>query len=433
MPDSHQTPQVPGSGSTRREFLRTGSATTLAAVAAPYAVAGVHIAGTETLKVGLVGCGGRGTGAAKNALDADPNVELVAVGDAFADHLDNSLNSLRSQGSIADRVQVDDDHKFVGWDAYQHVIDASDVVLLATSPHFRPMHVRYAVEKGKHLFVEKPVATDAPGLRSVIESCRMARQKNLNVVSGLCYRYHKPKIETMKRLHDGAIGDIVSLECTYNTGGLWHRGRNPEWSEMEYQMRNWLYFTWLSGDHTAEQHIHSLDKIAWAMKDEYPTKCTASGGRIQRTDEKYGNVYDHFNTVFEWKSGIKAFSSCRQWNGAKANVSDFAFGTKGIAGLQAHRIKAEENWRYRGEGGDMYLDEHIALFKAIRANQPIDNSEYMCNSTLMAIMARMSAYTGQEITREQALNSEENLAPRAYEWGPVEMRPVSIPGITKFL
>ncbi|MEQ8767897.1 MAG: Gfo/Idh/MocA family oxidoreductase [Planctomycetota bacterium] len=430
MPDPKT--QKNETGSTRRAFLQASSASTLAALAAPHA-SGFHIGGRATLKVGLVGCGGRGTGAASDALQADPDTELVAMGDAFSDQLEKSWKTLTSQGDIASRVKVDADHQFVGFDAYKNVIDSCDVVLLATSPHFRPMHTRYAVEQNKQVFVEKPVAVDGPGLRHMLETCEMAKQKGLNILSGLCYRYDTPKIETMKRVHDGAIGDIVSLQATYNTGGLWHRGRKPEWSEMEYQMRNWLYFAWLSGDHAAEQHIHSLDKIAWAMKDVPPLKCTASGGRIQRTEEKYGNVYDHFNAVFEWPDDVKGFTSCRQWNGASANVSDFAFGTKGVAGLQAHAIKAEDRWRYRGETNSMYVNEHIAFFKAIRAGEPINNGDYMCNSTLMALMIRMSAYTGQTIGYEQALNSEEDLSPPAYEWGPIDMRPVAIPGVTKFL
>ena len=389
------------------------------------------------MRVGLVGCGGRGTGAAANALRADPNVKLVALGDTFADHLENSLNALLATEDIAAQVDVDEDHRFVGWDAYQRVIDSVDVVLFATSPHFRPMHVAAAVEAGKHMFIEKPVATDAPGMRAILASCELAAQKGLSVVSGLCYRYSHAKRETMQRVRDGAVGEFTALQCTYNANGLWHRGRQPEWSEMEYQMRNWLYFTWLAGDHIAEQHIHSLDKLAWVMGDEYPVKATSSGGRIVRTGEEYGNVYDHFNTVYEWQSGLKGFSSCRQWNGAATDVSDYVFGTRGVANLQAHRIEAGPwKWRYRADDDnpdDMYQNEHDALFASIRAGEPIDDSSYMCKSTLMAIMGRMAAYTGQAITWEQAWNSEESLAPPSYEWGPIVAAPVARPGVTQFV
>jgi predicted dehydrogenase len=420
----------------RRQFLRAGGALAAAGSTLPSALGATLKADSkETLSVGLVGCGGRGGGAAVNALRADPNVKLVALGDAFPDFLTSKLGSLKAIGDIADRIDVPEDRQFVGFDAYKGVIDSCDVVLLATSPHFRPLHVEYAVEHGVHAFVEKPIATDAVGVRRVWAASEKAREKGLSISSGLCYRYQFAKQETFKRVHDGMIGDITAMECTYNTGGLWHRGRKAEWSEMEYQMRNWLYFTWLSGDHIAEQHIHSLDKLAWAMQDDYPVKCTASGGRIVRTDEQWGNIYDHFNTVYEWGNGVKGFSSCRQWVGADANVSDFAYGTKGTAALQSHRINTEgEKWRYRGEGpDDMYQNEHDALFAALRAGERIDNADYMCKSTMMAIMARMSAYTGKTVTWDQAWNSELDLSPAAYEWGDVPMRPVAQPGITPFV
>jgi predicted dehydrogenase len=428
------------SNGSRRQFLRAGGALAAAGSTIPVAL-GARLASDskETLKIGLVGCGGRGGGAATNALRADPNVKLVALADAFPDQLTNKLKSLQSQTDIADRIDVPEERQYVGFDAYKNVIDQVDVVLLATSPHFRPLHVEYAVEKDTHAFVEKPIATDAPGVRRMRAACDKAAEKGISISSGLCYRYQHAKQATLQRVHDGMIGEIKSMECTYNTGGLWHRGRKPEWSEMEYQMRNWLYFTWLSGDHIAEQHIHSLDKLAWAMNDVPPMKATASGGRIVRSDEQWGNIYDHFNTVFEWEGGVKGFSSCRQWVGADGNVSDFVVGTKGTAALQSHRIQmtdpgaGEEKWRYRGEGpDDMYQNEHDVLFAALRAGDRIDNSDYMCKSTMMAIMARMSAYTGKSVTWDMAWNSKEDLSPQAYDWTDMEMRPVAQPGVTPF-
>jgi myo-inositol 2-dehydrogenase / D-chiro-inositol 1-dehydrogenase len=428
------------SNGSRRQFLRAGGALAAAGSTIPVAL-GARLASDskETLKIGLVGCGGRGGGAATNALRADLNVKLVALADAFPDQLTNKLKSLQSQTDIADRIDVPEERQYVGFDAYKNVIDQVDVVLLATSPHFRPLHVEYAVEKDTHAFVEKPIATDAPGVRRMRAACDKAAEKGISISSGLCYRYQHAKQATLQRVHDGMIGEIKSMECTYNTGGLWHRGRKPEWSEMEYQMRNWLYFTWLSGDHIAEQHIHSLDKLAWAMNDVPPMKATASGGRIVRSDEQWGNIYDHFNTVFEWEGGVKGFSSCRQWVGADGNVSDFVVGTKGTAALQSHRIQmtdpgaGEEKWRYRGEGpDDMYQNEHDVLFAALRAGDRIDNSDYMCKSTMMAIMARMSAYTGKSVTWDMAWNSKEDLSPPAYDWTDMEMRPVAQPGVTPF-
>ncbi len=431
------SPTVPSF--TRRDVLLSGGAVLGAAAlanAAQPAFRGFHQSGSSVLRVGLVGCGGRGTGAASQALRADPNTELVCVGDAFRDHAEQALASLRGDEDIGARVKVSPEHVFTGFDAYKRVIENCDVVLFATSPHFRPMQVEYAAQRGVHMFVEKPVAVDAPGVRRVMEACRVAREKKLSVVSGLCYRYERKKIETVKRIHDGAIGAILTAQCTYNTGGLWHRGRQPEWSDMEWQMRNWLYFTWLSGDHIVEQHIHSLDKIAWVLGDQTPLRVTSSGGRAQRTDPKYGNVYDHFNTVFEYEGGVKVFSSCRQWNGASSDVSDHVWGTKGVAHLQSHAIEGENAWRHRsreGDADDMYQNEHDALFAAIRKGEPLDNSDYMCKSTLLAIMARMAAYTGQTLTWEQALNSTEDLSPPSYDWAEIPTPPVAVPGVTKFV
>ncbi|MBI2435425.1 MAG: Gfo/Idh/MocA family oxidoreductase [Candidatus Hydrogenedentes bacterium] len=417
----------------RREFIRTSSA----ALAAATAVAGARpLKGayaqetSQTLRVGLIGCGGRGSGAIRQALLADPNTKLVAMGDAFADRLDASLKQL--QGSdLAARVQVEDDHKFTGFDAHKQVIEASDVVLLAEPPAFRPASLRAAIEAGKHVFCEKPIAVDPVGVRQVMETCEMAQGKGLNIVSGLCYRYEFSKQDTMKRIHDGELGDILVIQTTYNTGGLWHRGSDPNWSEMEYQVRNWLYFDWLSGDHINEQHIHSLDKVAWAMGDAYPVKCTSSGGRVQRTDPKYGNIYDHFNTVYEWANGVKAFSSCRQWESSSTDVSDHVIGTKGVAHIQDHAIDSRDGrtWKHeKQENDDMYQNEHNALFAAIRKGEPINNGNYMCKSTLMAIMARMAAYTGKTVTWDEIQNSDLNLAPAKLEWGPHPVNPVAVPG-----
>jgi predicted dehydrogenase len=420
---------------TRREFMKHSGAA-VAGVALAAAATRKARAQEDVIRVGLIGCGGRGSGAARQALNADPQARLVALGDTFSDRLEGCLKSL-SDSDMAAKVTVDDGHKFTGFDAYKKVIEASDVVLLCEPPAFRPASLRAAVEAGKHVFCEKPVAVDAPGVRHVMETCKLAKQKSVNVVSGLCYRYQFAKQDTIKRIQDGAVGDIVTLQTTYNTGGLWHHGRDEKWSEMEYQVRNWLYWTWLSGDHINEQHIHSLDKIAWAMGDEYPVKCTSSGGRAVRTDPKYGNIYDHFNTTYEWASGVRCFSSCRQWaNAAATDVSDHVYGTKGVAHIQEHHIvpAGGAEWRYATEGpDDMYQNEHNALFAAIRNGDAINNGAYMCNSTLMAIMARMSAYTGQEIAWEQALNSQLDLSPEKLAWGDAPQRPIARPGETEFV
>jgi len=424
-------------GTTRRDFmLYSSAALAAAAFAGTAATKAAHAAAPNDarLKLGLIGCGGRGSGAANNALLADKNVILYAMGDMFSDMVDESLAKLK-KSPAADQVAVDDNRKFTGFDAYQKVIDCCDVVVLATPPAFRPAHLRAAVEAGRYIFCEKPVAVDGPGIRSVIESCELARKNGVVLVSGLCYRYENKKRETIKRIHEGAVGDILTIETVYNTSGLWHKGRRDNSSEMEYELRNWLYFDWLSGDHIVEQHIHSLDKMMWVMNDTPPLKATASGGRTVRTDAKYGNIYDHFNTVFEWENGVRGFSSCRQWENAVTAVYDNVYGTKGLAKVQTHEIIGRDgaNWKWESaEKDDMYQNELDALFNAIRKGEVINNGDYMVKSNLAAIMARMSAYSGQTVTWDQALNSEVTYLPAKLELGDVATRPVPVPGAAKF-
>ncbi len=343
-------------------------------------------------------------------------------------HLDKAMAEQAGQ-----KIDVSAERQFTGFDAFQKLIDSGvDVVILATPPHFRPVHLKAVVAAGKHCFVEKPISTDAPGVRSVMATCEEAKQKNLSIVSGLCYRYDLAKRETFQRVHDGAIGDIVAMQVSYLTGTLKYFGRQPEWSDLEWQLRNWQYFTWLSGDHNVEQHIHSLDKAAWAMHDEPPVKCSGMGGRQMR-DPQAGNVYDHFAVVYEYPGGQKLFSRCRQMDGCTPDVSDFLFGTKGTASIMEHKIDGENKWRYHGSAPNMYQQEHDEFFASIRSGNPINNGQYMCRSTLMAIMGRMSGYTGKTITWEQALASQENFVLPKYEWGPAPEPVVAKPGITQFV
>ena len=259
------TQPIPFNPSSRRDFLKTSAAT---AVTAALTASGVHAAGSDVIKVGLIGCGGRGTGAASQALNAGTDVKIVAMADMFKDRLESSHAALKRDDAIGARVDVKDEHRYVGFDAYKQLIDNSgvDVVLLTTPPGFRPIHLSYAVEKGKHIFAEKPLAVDAPGVRKVIAACEEAKKKNLSVVCGFCWRYDIPKREAIQRVHDGAIGDVIALHCIYHTSPLWYHDRKPEWTDMEWQLRNWLYFTWLSGDHIVEQAIHSIDKMNWPVR-----------------------------------------------------------------------------------------------------------------------------------------------------------------------
>lgn len=389
----------------------------------------VHAAGSDILRIGLVGCGGRGTDAVINALTADPQTELVALGDTFADRAASCLQTLKDNQEIGGRVAVTKECVFTGFDAFKQVIDSGiDVVLLATPPHFRPEHFAYAIERGKHCFVEKPVAVDVPGTLSVQKTCAEAQRKGLAVVSGLCWRYDLGVRETIERIQDGAIGDIVAIESRYNTGTLWHRGREPEWSEMEYQIRNWLYFTWLSGDHITEQAVHSLDKAAWLMGDTAPIKAMGIGGRQQRTDKKYGNIFDHHVVFYEYASGVRVFFTCRQQDNCSSFVDEVVIGTKGTARILTNLIKGEKKWKYRGPKPSMYVVEHEELFKSIRSGTPINNGGYMTNSTLLTIMGRMSTYSGQDVNWENVLSNTERLGPSQYAWGAAPVETVAIPG-----
>ena len=428
---------VRSSQTSRRQFLKTSAAAAVAgSIAAQLAVPPTaHAAGSDILKIGLIGCGGRGNGAAAQALNADKNTHLVALADAFEDRVKGGFDSLKKQ--FKDRVTATPDTCFVGFDAYQKVIDAGvDVVVLTSPPHFRPAHLKAAVAAGKHIFTEKPMAVDAPGVRSVMETVEEAKKKNLNMVAGFCWRYHFAHRETFKRLQDGAIGPVTNVYSTYNTGGLWNHGRKPAWSDMEWQVRNWLYFTWLSGDHIVEQAVHSIDKMAWAHQDVPPNKAIAHGGRQVRTDPAYGNIYDHFSIVYEWPNDSRGFLYCRQQDGCASGVWDHITGAKGVCNISSgnsYVIKGEAEWRYAGPPNDMYQTEHDEFFAAIRAGKIINDGARMMNSTMMAILGRMAAYTGQVITWEQALNSKEDLTPAKYEWGPIPTPAVALPGKTKFI
>jgi predicted dehydrogenase len=419
----------------RREFLAASAAVagTLAATS-PH----VHAAGDDLLKVGLIGCGGRGTGAAGEALQADKNVKLVAMADAFEDRLKESLANLKQKPDVAAKIDVPPENCFVGFDAYKEVIARCDVVLLCTPPHFRPLHLKAAVEAGKHVFAEKPCAVDAPGVRSVLETCEAAKKKGVSVVSGLCLRYDSGFRETVRRIHDGEIGEVVTLFANDYRSGRWKKERQPDWSDMTYQMRNWYNFTWLSGDFNVEQHVHFLDVCAWVMHDLYPTKAVGMGGRTVLAGGDYGNIYDHFSVVYEYDSGVRLVSNCRQQPRCKNDMSTKVLGTKGRAALADSKgglsIHTTKEWAYPWPGNQMYQTEHDELFASIRAGKPINNGEYMARSTLLAIMGRMAAYTGQQVTWEMALRSKEDLTPPAYDWAvKLPDPPVALPGVTKFV
>jgi predicted dehydrogenase len=387
------------------------------------------------IKVGLVGCGGRGTGAAANALQAGPDVHLTAMGDVFKSQLEGSHRNLKAQEAVGARVKVDAANQFVGLDAYQRVIDSGvDVVLLCTPPGFRPHHIKAALAAGKHIFAEKPMGTDVANVLSAMEAARNA-PKDKCFVSGFCYRYAEPHRAFYKRLHEGAIGPVRAVHATYLTGPVKpmppKSARPAGMSDVEWQIRNWYNFVWLCGDGLIEQACHSIDKILWAMKDVLPVRCVATGGRVHPNNE--GNIYDHIDVFYEWADGTRGTMAQRQIANAPHNDNtDYVIGTKGTGTV--HFASAEMKgdtgeWHTDAPKKSMYDLEHDALFNAIRKNQPIREAEKMGRSTLMGLMGRMAAYTGQQLTWDQMIKSNEDLFPKDLKWdGSLPIAPMVVPG-----
>jgi len=427
---------------TRRDFVKTASAVAIGAATGALSIArGAHAAGSGTIKIGLVGCGGRGSGAAANAMNAGKDIKLVAMADVFQEYVLGARKRLKA--IKPDQVEVDDAHCFVGFDAYQKVIASGvDVVLLGATSHFHPIHLKAAIDAGKHVFCEKPHGIDVPGLKMAMAAGEEAKKKNLCLVSGLCWRYDLGVSEAMKRVADGAIGEIVAIQETYITSPYGLRERKPEWNEMQYQLQNWYHFNWLSGDQTGQQLIHSIDKASWALGDKPPVKAWGTGGRQVCLEPKYGDQFDHFSAVFEYANGVRVFGFCRDQLGCYNETTDVIFGTKGRAYLPSRpRIEGKSEWVYKGPKKSMYDVEHEALFAAIRTGKPLNNSNYMFTSSMLAILAQMVCYTGQEITWDQAMQSKLSFTPKAYSWDaepPVKPDkngnyPCAMPGITKFV
>jgi predicted dehydrogenase len=425
----------------RRDFLKLSAAGGVAAAGGLSIARSAHAAGSGTIKIGLVGCGGRGSGAAVNAMNAGKDVKLVAMADIFEDRLKDARGRIKKEKP--EQVDVPDDHCFVGFDAYQKVLQSGiDAVLLAPASHFLPMHFKAAVEAGKHIFCEKPHSLDVPGLKLAMAACEEAKKKNLSVVSGLCWRYDPGVREAMKRIRDGAIGEITAIQETYITTPYGLRERQPGWSEMYYQMQNWYHFNWLSGDQTAQQLIHCIDKASWALGDKPPLKAWGLGGRQVCVEPKYGDQFDHHAVVFEYAGGVRVFGFCRDMPGCYNETSDVIFGTKGRAYLPSRpRIEGQTKWRYEGPKTSMYDVEHAELFASIRSGKPINNGDYMYTSTMLAILAQMVCYTGQEITWEKAMSSTLSYSLPHYSFeaqppvkpGASGVYPTAMPGMTRFV
>ena len=428
---------------TRRSFIQSSTAAVGGFLAAP-AILGTRTNAAspgDTIKVGLIGCGGRGSGAAGDALSADKNIVISAIGDLDGKAARATMKNLKESKEYSGRVPADDTKVFDGLDAYKGVLDSGvDMVILATPPAFRPLHMAAAVAANKHMFVEKPVSTDAPGARSILESTAKAKEKGLGVLSGFCWRYSLPEQALFGKILDGDIGHIQAMYATYNTGLVGRVNPREGASPIEQQIRSWYYYKWLSGDFIVEQAIHAVDWMCWAMGDVVPLKAIGHGGRQTRPQEQ-GDIFDHFSITYEYASGARGFLFCRQQpNCANDNSATF-YGTKGTAYETSfsprHRINdtnGEVAWKYSGPKKNMYVNEHDQFYQSLRAGKPLNNGERMARSTMVGIMGRMAAYTGQEITWEMAMNSQEKLVPEPLTLDtPAPEVKVPMPGQTKFL
>ena len=406
---------------TRRDFLKTG--TTVAAAAAAVSALAIpklslaksaHAAGSDTVKIGLVGCGGRGAGAAIQAMNTESgNVELVAMGDVFADRMESTLEQAKTEHG--EKVRVNEDSTFIGLDAYKSVMDSdADLVILATPPGFRPQHFQAAVEAGKHVFMEKPVAVDAPGIRKVLEYGEIASEKNLLVQVGLQRRHERAYRETIEELQNGIIGDLLYSRVYWNSNGVWERPRKPDDTELTYQMRNWYYFTWLCGDHIVEQHIHNLDVINWLLND-HPKTAQGQGGRLLRRGEDHGQIFDHHFVEFTYANGHKMFSQCRHMPQCSKNVSEHVVGTKGYATISNGTIYSPDGTQIfkcdEGPGQRLgHQQEHDDLFANLAQGILPNETEYGAKSTMTAIFGRLATYSGLELEWDDAINSNVTLA-----------------------
>lgn len=430
----------------RREFVRNSSLLAGGMLAAPLLSKANFFSGSEAvIRIALIGCGGRGTGATVQALSTKQNVQLVAMADAFRDRLDGSLKNITEEMSDKkNRVSVKEENKFVGFDAYKKAIALADVVILATPPGFRPIHFEEAVKQGKQIFMEKPVATDPAGIQRVLAAAQIAKAKKLNVVVGLQRRYQTSYRELIKRVQDGAIGEIVAAQAWWDNDGVWMHPRQPQWTEMEYQMRNWYYFNWLCGDHITEQHIHNLDVINWAL-DAYPIKAQGMGGREVRKGKDYGEIFDHHYVEFHYGDGAILNSQCRHIKGTMSKVDELLIGTKGKVFCDEARItdnKGKTIYQFdKKTENQPYQAEHDELFAAVAKGEfKFQDAERAAKSTMTSILGRMATYSGQVIDWDKAINSGLNIMPEKYDFAATPpilpdangLYPVAIPGVTKY-
>jgi predicted dehydrogenase len=425
----------------RRQFLRTSAAAASAVALGSLDLSRTaHAAGTDIIRVGMIGCGGRNGGAAVEALTADRGARLVAMCDIFLDRIKAQRANIKT--ARPNQVEVDDEHCFPGFDGYKKVIESSDVVLIANAAKFHPWHAKAAIEAGKHVFVEKPHGIDPAGIKTLKAACELAKQKKLSIVSGLQSRYHPGFAETVQRIYDGAIGDIVAIEENFLRAPYGVTERKPGLTELEWQCSTQYHFVWLSGDDVVQSLVHNLDRSSWVMRDQAPVKCHGLGGRSSMIEPVYGNVFDHHSVVYEFANGARVYAFCRTTTGCYDESSSIILGTKGKASILGCRIWGETNWRWQGTGNPYQL-EHDKLFAAIRSGNPLNNGDYAARSTQIAIMGQLSCYTGKEVTWEQMNQSDFFYPPKPEDChdgmeppvkpGPSGSYPVFIPGRTQLL
>ncbi len=407
MPNAQPSP--PNGGKTRRDFLRV-SAAGAATVAGLSIARSAHAAGDEMVKIGMIGCGGRCSGAAAESLRAGPYVKLVAMYDVFEDRVQRSRKNLL--GHFPDQVQVDDDHCFSDFKGYQKVIDSVDVVLIACASKFHPMYAEAAIKAGKPVFVEKPHAIDPVGCRRMQAVCDLAKEKGLSIVSGLQSRFHAGFQETVKRIHDGAIGDIVSMQSMFLRGPYQTVARNPAYTETQYQFSNWYHFCWLSGDDVPQSLVHNMDRVAWIMKEEMPKWCFGLAGRSTSDEEVHGDMFDHHTVVYEYASGTRVYALCQTRNGCYGNSSDIVMGTKGVCHLGACRIEGENPWAFpREQQNNPYAAEQKALIDSVREGKPINSGYHMANSTMSTVMGQLACYSGKATNWDEVVKSDFQFGP----------------------
>jgi predicted dehydrogenase len=399
----------PASASSRRKFLQSSALLASAAIPVLSVAKSAHAAGSDTIKIGMVGCGGRCAGAALDAMTADGATRLVAMSDLFADRIQNKRQALAA--SKPAQVAVDDDHCFVGLDGYRHVIDSVDVVLIACAAKFHPMYLKAGIEAGKHVFVEKPHAIDPAGIQMVAAACKLAREKNLGVLSGLQSRFHPPIRETIERVRDGQIGEIVSIEENFIRGPYGNTKRPANWRELEVQYGNQYRFSWLCGDDVTQSLVHNLDRATWALNETPPVDCHGFGGR-SGVQDLLGDVFDHNSVVYRYANGVRLYAFCRTTPGCYDEGSSIIMGSEGIAYPLRGRITGKNEWQFSGESESPYVAEHRAFFQSIRAGQPLNCGDYMARSTLVAVMGQLSCYSGRELTWEQVSKSDYQILPK---------------------